>query len=332
MLTTCPHCGTRFRVTAKQLKAAQGQVRCGKCDEVFDAEAALQGAAPAPAADETLDVALKVETESTPELEQPMAAEAAAVEAPDIKAKGRKAELPPIDDLFAGILEELTAENAPAEETPPAPAEPLFQAEARPLPSSTTDAPPEMYFVPAEDLPAPPPPKPKRPLVNAGWWLGIVVLALLLLGQLVNANRDSLSQNMLFGASLQALYAALGHPLTRPVSVQDWDVSGLNVTSDPDAPGSLSITGSLANQAGFVQPWPSLRVVLTDRYGDTLRARDFKPTDYLAANQASLPLGAGQVARFRLDVVDPGADAVGFTLAPCLDVADGRVCAAPDHD
>ena len=37
MLTRCPACETRFRVTAEQLKARSGRVRCGACQHVFNA-------------------------------------------------------------------------------------------------------------------------------------------------------------------------------------------------------------------------------------------------------------------------------------------------------
>ena len=37
LLTRCPHCETRFRVTDEQLNVAKGKVRCGYCMEVFDA-------------------------------------------------------------------------------------------------------------------------------------------------------------------------------------------------------------------------------------------------------------------------------------------------------
>jgi len=37
MQTTCPNCKTAFRVTAGQLKIAQGKVRCGGCMEIFNA-------------------------------------------------------------------------------------------------------------------------------------------------------------------------------------------------------------------------------------------------------------------------------------------------------
>jgi predicted Zn finger-like uncharacterized protein len=41
MLTRCPACGTTFRVTPEQLKARQGQVRCGQCRQVFNALSTL---------------------------------------------------------------------------------------------------------------------------------------------------------------------------------------------------------------------------------------------------------------------------------------------------
>lgn len=38
MYTRCPQCGTTFRLTAAQLKARNGQVRCGRCQHVFQAD------------------------------------------------------------------------------------------------------------------------------------------------------------------------------------------------------------------------------------------------------------------------------------------------------
>lgn len=39
LITSCPACGTMFRVVADQLKISEGWVRCGHCAEVFDATA-----------------------------------------------------------------------------------------------------------------------------------------------------------------------------------------------------------------------------------------------------------------------------------------------------
>lgn len=41
MITSCPTCGTMFRVVPDQLKISEGWVRCGHCAEVFDARAHL---------------------------------------------------------------------------------------------------------------------------------------------------------------------------------------------------------------------------------------------------------------------------------------------------
>jgi predicted Zn finger-like uncharacterized protein len=42
MITQCPACATLFKVVPDQLRISDGWVRCGQCDEVFDANAHLQ--------------------------------------------------------------------------------------------------------------------------------------------------------------------------------------------------------------------------------------------------------------------------------------------------
>lgn len=42
LITRCPNCATRFRVTEDQLQVAKGQVRCGACLHVFDGTDHLQ--------------------------------------------------------------------------------------------------------------------------------------------------------------------------------------------------------------------------------------------------------------------------------------------------
>ena len=42
LITTCAHCRSRFRVTPQQLNAKQGQVRCGRCEKVFNGFEALE--------------------------------------------------------------------------------------------------------------------------------------------------------------------------------------------------------------------------------------------------------------------------------------------------
>jgi predicted Zn finger-like uncharacterized protein len=46
MYTRCPNCDTYFRVTREQLQASSGQVRCGRCESLFDAFATLTSQLP----------------------------------------------------------------------------------------------------------------------------------------------------------------------------------------------------------------------------------------------------------------------------------------------
>lgn len=45
LITRCPACSTMFKVVPDQLRVSDGWVRCGQCNEVFDANANLQDAA-----------------------------------------------------------------------------------------------------------------------------------------------------------------------------------------------------------------------------------------------------------------------------------------------
>ena len=54
MVTQCPACGTRFRITDSQLGRAGGKVRCGACLEIFlapDSPGSDEQAPPGAAAD-----------------------------------------------------------------------------------------------------------------------------------------------------------------------------------------------------------------------------------------------------------------------------------------
>lgn len=50
-ITQCPQCSTRFKVTAEQLAAHEGMVRCGRCNNVFNAAEQLHDDQPSPQLD-----------------------------------------------------------------------------------------------------------------------------------------------------------------------------------------------------------------------------------------------------------------------------------------
>lgn len=87
MVTRCPQCATAFRVAMAQLEVRQGQVRCGRCNAVFDARKTLTvepDPASAPAAGPLLP-----ETGAAAEPAMPAAAPAPhAPETPDAPPPG----------------------------------------------------------------------------------------------------------------------------------------------------------------------------------------------------------------------------------------------------
>ncbi|MDE2234864.1 MAG: zinc-ribbon domain-containing protein [Gammaproteobacteria bacterium] len=341
MLTTCTACSTQFRVSTAQLRAVHGLVRCSRCHSVFDAFETLREefeaapAVPQPVEDHNhtaelpqslpaVQEAPKLSADTEPPVVDPMD--------PEIQLHASKTPAP-TEDLFADLWGEPAAapaqipEPEPAAQTPE-PETPMLIEDRIPKPPALARDQALYKHVQLQPREKPAPKIKIRPVRINLWWIGNGLLLLLLIFQVINAQRVSLSQVWIVGRPLEKLYSALGAPIAAPVSPDIWQVSNINVTSDPEMSGALSITGALADSAVSPVPWPVLRVELLDRYGEPLRARDFVAADYLPANQAAARAAPGTTARFRIDVVDPGPDAVGFQVQPCVDADGSRICSS----
>jgi predicted Zn finger-like uncharacterized protein len=112
-ITQCPECGTRFKVTDAQLDAHDGLVRCGHCQDVFNAREHLQYDEPSP------QLSLPIEMESpkgepvlippavVPELEKEPTTLAQQVQFVE-ELTDEVLELPPSKPSWTGILIALT--------------------------------------------------------------------------------------------------------------------------------------------------------------------------------------------------------------------------------
>src|ERR1700735_1978157 len=85
VFTQCSKCETVFRLSAEVLRAAGGQVRCGKCGEVFNALAHLAEDASAFTSGES---SFESETRADKILESPAAPRRAAPNSDDFAAPG----------------------------------------------------------------------------------------------------------------------------------------------------------------------------------------------------------------------------------------------------
>jgi predicted Zn finger-like uncharacterized protein len=170
-------------------------------------------------------------------------------------------------------------------------------------------------------------PRPK-PAVPAAWKYLAAPLAFLLAIQMIHHARATLARHPSLGPPLVALYRALGLPLQPDWNLHAYEVRQWGVASDPSSPGTLRVRASIKNLAEYAQPYPMLKLVLEDRWGEQVRAREFGPDEYL--DPATAPdrlLAPAQQTNATIAIVDPGPDAEGFRFDVCLRGAHGPVCA-----
>jgi predicted Zn finger-like uncharacterized protein len=314
MFTQCDRCETVFRVSAEALRAASGQVRCGRCGEVFSALARLAE-----------DAAVFKQGESKFELEtradellatrQPAepAAPATPVSGPEVARleisdpldpgeleKSLEFTLPPgdLDRVFVetspNVLQVLapptkfTAESAAEPVTPP------IRASGFEVSPTVQQAMLESYA----HAELPPINRPRRRLPPAVWLAVGVVMLILLIAQLVRVNADWFS------------------PKPR-ATVSSYELRQWGVTGDPAAPGTLRVRASIMNTATQLAPYPLLRVVLSDRFGKRVAQREFEPSDYLGRPPKRL-LAPGERVDATMDIIDPGKDAESFEIDVCV--------------
>ncbi len=413
MFTVCSKCNLRLTVTATDLRAAQGYVRCGRCHNVFNALAALaddparrgeQAAAPDAQSRATL---------KPPEPPEQSPAQARASESEDDPAStDTSLEFNPastnINEVFieaapndsTGTFESIvlvSEEPADAEEE----ADPVIapQALSTPVPAATgvtnvhkvrdaladpqvaRTAAPEPAPEPAPPVAAAPAAKPaanpvaveisftdtslepalaadEAPGVDAAiaaeiataqpalvleeaepprtgvprWALvgAASVLVLCLLAQVMHHYRTDLADTAVLRGPLTALYQDLGMPLEPRWNMAGYEIRQLGASAD-GAAGHLVVRASIGNRAARDQPLPLLRVVMQDRFGNRVAARDLKPAEYLGrgAPQVSL-LGAGQRIDVQVALQDPGQVATGFEIDACMPGHDHTVVCAND--
>jgi len=340
--TQCPNCETIFRVSAEVLRAAAGQVRCGRCGEVFNALSRLAEQADAFTVGES---ALDLEARADRILASPAtepAADPAAHTPPDSIGAQQT-----LDDTQGEQIAQLRIEgDAPPEEEDAAALEftlppgeldrifvgaahrPLFEPQPASPPPAPAAAPAPATTHPAREPPDWGGPRPPRRYV-ALMVAAAVLLALTLGAQIINRDREYIAANPSFGGALRRIYARLGDPLPLPANLSAYQLRQWGVTGDPGSNGALRVRASILNTARQLQPYPLLRVTLTDRFGNRVGAREFEPSEYLP-KPPSAPMAPGMRADATINIIDPGKNAVGFEIDICMRRAAGGVVCAGD--
>jgi predicted Zn finger-like uncharacterized protein len=297
VLTRCPACETHFRVTAEQLKARAGRVRCGECQHVFNALDSL--------IEEPMLVAAPPAPESPLQSVAPVLSGAEAVPAAH----------PDVEELEIAVPPAPTPEPIPAivadEQQDLATALPL-EAEEPPAPEATEAAEPEAD-VPdwSETFPEPPPPPRRWP-----WVIGSLAASAAIGLQAAVAFRVELA--VLWPETRPALVALCDFAdceVGLPTKVALVSIEASDLVPDKEHTGRLALTATLKNRAPFTQQFPHLELTLTDTADKAIARKVLAPTDYLPPKTA-LANGMSSNADIMVTIgVDPGEmTASGYRL------------------
>lgn len=275
MITRCPDCQTAFRVTAAQLAARNGQVRCGYCTHVFDAAAHL------------LPDTLVASEEPAP-----------AASGPD---NASPAEWP-------------EAETARDYAEFPAPAITPIEQQIHPASEATAVANPPATKAPTSELNFGPPPRaPGRrwPWIAGSLALSLLLTA----QGVFHFRSDIALLAPESKPLLAQACDLLGCRISLPRRSELMSIETSDLQADAANPNVVILTATLRNRAAFAQASPALELTLTDAQDLPLARRVLLAGDYLDAapdKDGGFAAGAERAIRLTLQLAD--IKATGYRL------------------
>lgn len=293
LVTSCPECNTQFVVKKEQLKAYDGQVRCGTCQHVFNAKTYLIKQTRAKKSVPTKVEAVLSEVSLTPDT-QPETTEHIEMTVP------------------AHLQDEFIEDTVPADSTASTTAD---------ITTATTEASQDSYQTPSflNDLTVDEP-------LDKGWrrkpfsWPAFalsLVLLLLLAGQSVYFLRTEIA----------ALY-----PQTKPLLTQACQVLkcivplphqiDLLTIDDSDMQEHLTyqnvliFSSTLINHANFAQAYPNIELTLTNTEDEPVLRRTFKADQYLQNQSlATQGIAAKEEVRIKLQLNTSDIAVAGYRVS-----------------
>lgn len=312
LATRCTSCGTVFRVVQDQLKVSEGWVRCGRCNEVFNA----------------LEGLFDLDRDSPPEWSESRQMTPAAAPFDD-----EREEEPPDPHLVDKIDEQLfgtsrrtgfgalTGLGSPDRGKGPDFADARFDTDvpddalAPPsdLSSARTEAPtsPDSDDAPAFVREAEREARWQSPGMRRTLALCAVLLTLLMAGQAAHHHRDAVVARLPAAApALRAWCAWSGCTIEAPRRLEDIVVesTALAKAANGDA---FRFSVVLRNRAPTAAALPWLELTLTDASGELLARRALDPRELRAR---SMEIGAGSEASLQATLSAGALRVTGYTV------------------
>jgi len=143
-----------------------------------------------------------------------------------------------------------------------------------------------------------------------------VILLLGLAGQAVWKNIDSLLLDARFAPFSNVLCQVLSCPAVAQFNLNQFSTEELFVNAHPQRENALQIDFIFRNNATYPQAFPLVELNFTDLNRRLLANRLFSPDEYLDPELQQFELlPAGASVQIQLEIVDPGPEAINYSLA-----------------
>jgi hypothetical protein len=141
------------------------------------------------------------------------------------------------------------------------------------------------------------------------------MLALLLGLQWLLADRARLAADPQWRPVLSALCKVLFCNLPPWREPAAFTLLQRDVRQHPSLPGALRVSATFRNDARWPQPWPQLRLTLSDVNGQPAGERSFSADEYLGGPPSQPELASGESATVAMDILEPAARIVAYDFS-----------------
>ena len=291
MFTDCPSCERVFRIRAAQLRAADGWVRCGYCEETFYALERLY---------------------DTP------------VKKPPILHQAEKFPEQPPEEAVTAIpqQEQVPPDGDVPERTSAPPPQTTSADEATESQQEATEAETAAAELDRELLAELPPAiaidyedgKTEGSRARITWAGLIVILSVSALAQVAWFNRDRLLREYPeLMPWAEKLCERVQCDLIRFRDLSAISLLNREVRLHPRFVDALLVSAAIVNVAEYIQPYPEIELVIYATNGQAISQGRFKPVDYLGPDTRSAAgMPPGVPIQFVLELAGAAQEAVSF--------------------
>jgi len=283
LLTKCPHCQTLFRIQQEHLAAAGGEVRCGVCYKVFDAEneGMPYSQGEGSPAEKTFSHDNDAPQEELKQEEELEVIDTSPEPKPD-----------PLQALAAAGIDLAAAEDTPS-------ADDINQFSVNRSSISDIVAPGASHSI--------------GPLLKWGAFSVLAVAALF--SQWLYFNFEKNAQQPRWRSAYTPICETLGCELPQYKNINSIKTERLAIKTHPDYGNVLIVDMIISNSAAHNQSLPQLNMTFFSLNGEPLAQRQFQPREYLGQQlQLLQKMPSKTPIHLSFAILDPGNEAVNYSV------------------